>query len=318
MVSKQYKVFTVVLLCLLIVSLVGNFYQINNRQVIKTVQIQSSEEEYEQKYADFDKQDKKVKKSIYEGTLAAGTSPTEVKYLLMKLKDDLNDEEKDQAIAQYINHIQYFASVFTSLTVSYENIIRSLSDSIDFSTRDSAFQVSDKVLRNLLLEIWDSDMILYIPASTSSTLSVIVDYDSLKETYKDFITSKTAEYLDLKSSIINGNIYNNDGSISYSKLEEFMKNTYSFIYAYPDFAIIEDVQYMYVVAAKMYFNIYNTVVEDVVFTDEDVSRITDFVNKYADSPASDIGKTLLAGIVDGRIDETTYNEVLSAFDALSA
>ena len=316
--NKTNKIITIVTMLLLIASLIGNFYLMNNQEIVKHVQIQNAQEEYAQKYMDFDSQTKQVKKSIYEGSLAAGTSPTEVKYLLMKLAPELNDAEKDNAMAQYINHIQYFASTYTNVALMYNNIIRSLSESIDFSTRDAAFQVSDKVLRNLLLEIWDSDMMLFMPANLNSSPSVIVDYDGLMETYADYITSTTKEYLVLKSEIVNGTVSNEDGSINYENLETFMDKTYKFISSYPDFAIVEDVKYMYVVASKMFMDVYMLDTTEVEYTGEAIARLTQFSEKYADTPSGDIAKMIIKDVEEnGKLTTDVYNQIQAAFAQLA-
>ena len=101
--NKTNKIITIVTMLLLIASLIGNFYLMNNQEIVKHVQIQNAQEEYAQKYMDFDSQTKQVKKSIYEGSLAAGTSPTEVKYLLMKLAPELNDAEKYELIRELLS-----------------------------------------------------------------------------------------------------------------------------------------------------------------------------------------------------------------------
>lgn len=315
--NKIYKIMLPVVMILLIASLVGNLYLMSNREKITQVRVTSSQEEYDEKYKDFNSQTKTVKMAMFEAALNAGTSPTEVKYLLLKLGNDMTDAEKDDAIAKYINHIQYFASTYTNLATMYGSIIQSLSDKVDFSTRDAAFQVSDKVLRNLLLEIWDSDMILYMESATAQP-SVLVDYESLTESYADFMTSTTKDYITLKNSIINGTITNEDGSISYDNLEKFMVDTYSFITAHPNFAIIDDVKYMYVVAAKMYLNVYLVNFEDVKFSSEDLTRIESFVARHDTAPAAKIGQLILDDIeANGALTEDVFNQVVSNFAALA-
>lgn len=128
---KTYKIITFVALLLLIVSLIGNFFLLNNKDVFNEIHVASAEEEYDAKYATFDSQTKKIKMSIFDGALDAQTSPTEIKYLLLKMAPELTPAEKDECIAKYINHIQYFASTYTNVALMYSTILDAFSEQID-------------------------------------------------------------------------------------------------------------------------------------------------------------------------------------------
>lgn len=318
--NKTNTIIVIILLIVLIASLCGNFYFMFKESApnLTTIKVTGSNEEYDAKYADFDKQDKKIKLSIFNGALDVSSSPTEVKYLMLKMANDLTPEEKDDVIAKYINHIQYFATTYTNVAIMYEPILDALSSSIGFESRDAAFQISDKVLRNLLLEIWDADMILYISEDTTVPPSVIVDYEGLKETYRDFITETTSDYLDLKIGIISGNITNEDNSMNYDKLIEFMDNTYEFINTHPQFPIIADVQYMNIVAAKMFLDVYLLETDTQTYDEEAIARIENFVASHKGTPDGDIAQMVLDDVAEnGMLTSEGYNEVMSAFAALS-
>lgn len=273
--------------------------------------------EYDTKYFDFDQKTTKEKMEIYDNLMQVGTSPTEIKYLLLKMKNELTEEQKEIAFSMYLNHLQYFATTYTNVAGMYDSIIESLSYEIDFSSRDAAYKVSDKVLRNLLLEIWDSDMFLHVVSNNSPR--VMVNYDTLKEKYSDCMGETTLRYLELKEHAVTGGTTNEDGSMSYAKLEQFMDDTYDFIDNNMDYNLVDDVKFMYVTAAQMYLNVYNMFEEkEYTYTDEELEMYKKYIDSRELTPIRETVELILSDCAENnnQLKEGTLNTINSAFYTL--
>jgi hypothetical protein len=195
----------------------------------------------------------------------------------------------------------------------YDSIIQSLSYEIDFSSRDAAYKISDKVLRNLLLEIWDSDMYLHV---SDASPKVMVNYNNLKKDYADCMGKTTLKYLELKEYAINGGMSNEDGSMNYTKLEEFMDDTYEFIDNNMDYNLIDDVKYMYVTAAQMYLNTYNTYESNAyTYTDGELEMYKKYIDSREITPIKASVELILSDCADNenKLKEGSLNQIQSAF-----
>lgn len=161
-------------------------------------------------------------------------------------------------------------------------------------------------------------MILYLPGDVSQSPSVIVDYDGLQESYADFITDETREYLQLKTNIINGEVADEDGKLSYENLESFMNEALSFIQNHQDFPILSDVKYMYVVAAKMYTDIYLAEEGDIDYDDASVERLTTYMNNHDGTPLATVIKTILDDVsANGKLTADKQLEVQASLSSLA-
>lgn len=312
--SNMWNGIFVTLMVVIIIALGAIFIKMTTPEPLPSV---AYEDEYNVKYFDINKKTKEEKQKIFDDLMQVGTSPTEIKFVFNKIKDDLSFEEKELGFSMYLNHIQYFSQTYNNVAAMYEHIFSSLNSNIDFTQREAAYKISDKVLRNLLLEIWDSNMYLVLDPTVGS--SVMVDYEGLKEEFKDCIGDTTNKYFELKELAVSGGLSNPDGSISYAKLADFMNETYKFIDENREYNLVDDAKFLYVTAAQMYLNVYNRTNSDpYTYTDEELAMYKKYVEDNPNTPIKPTVELILSDCAanNNQLEDGNIFNIQEAFQIL--
>jgi hypothetical protein len=256
---------------------------------------------YEVVFKSLDTMSSSEKLDYYQGILTAETTPTQVRYVMEKiLNDNIDNDVKNNMIAFYLNHIQYYMSTYTNFITLYSSIMKNNSDTINYEEASAANKINDQVLKTVVQEIYNSDMKIIMPPSGSTDSPyVIVDYDSLASRYGKIFNDATKEYIKFKEVVQSGELYDALGRYDMEKTAEYIVQANDFIVKYDNYPLVSDVIYSYILASKMYIGTYNMSSE---FTPDEatIASYTNFVENYKDTPVTAILKEIIALHAEGK------------------
>ena len=251
---------------------------------------------YEELYKGLDKMSDDDKLAYYQGMLKAESAPTQVRYVLDKIIEDssINNDIKNNMFALYLNHIQYYMSTYSDFIIMYESIMMNNRSEINYEKADAANHINDPVLKSLITEIYNADMMIKMPPLLDNTSFpyVVVDYDTLESRYGDIYNSATKDYIKLKVMVQNGELSASDGTYDMAKVENYIALTNDYIALYDKYPLISDIIYSYILASKMYIGTFNVSGEFRV-TDDAAASYAKFLEKYPETPVASIIKELL-------------------------
>lgn len=268
-----------------------------------------SYDSYDVVYKSFDSLSSTEKIKYFESIQLADTSPTQMKYVLKKLIADnsIDNDVKNNLFAYYLNHIQYYMSTYSGFVNLYEHIMMNNRDSIDYTSPTAADYVDDKVLKTVISEIYTSDMMIKVPPAYSSSggIYVVVDYDKLEEEFGKMYNDATKGYIAFKVIAQNGELSNPDGSYSKEKLGDYMLMASDYIFEYDSYPLLADIINSYVLAAKMYCDLYD--VSAAFYVSEDNAKLyKEFIENNPTEPVTPILNELVSRFENGK--EVTYDE----------
>lgn len=255
---------------------------------------------YEVVFKGLDNMSSSEKLNYYQGILNAETTPTQVRYVMEKLlEDDIDNDVKNNMIAFYINHIQYYMSIYSDFITLYASVMENNADTINYEEASAVNKINDQVLKSIIQEIYNSDMKIVMPVALSNDSPyVIVDYDSLTERYGDIFNDATKDYIAFKEVVQRGELSGVTGSYDREKTANYIIQANDFIVNYSSYPIISDVIYSYILASKMYAGTYN--VSSEYTPDEDsIASYKEFVEKYPETPVTNILKSIIKIHEDG-------------------
>lgn len=257
--------------------------------------------------------------NFYRNSLKAETSPTQIKYLLDRIiKEDIDIDVKNNMIALYLNHIQYFMSTYTNFITLYSSIMLNNMNTVNYEEATASNKIDDKLLKTLITEIYEAGLKIKMPENNYSneTPYVIVDYEKLEQQYGSFYNEATKDYIEFKEIVQRGELSNADGSYNMDKLSEYMIIANNFINQYPNYPLVSDVVYSYILAAKMYSGTYN-VSNEFMPSDEMVESYKIFIEKYPKTPVTPILEALIKHKEEGtNVTMAEVEEWNSSLDSL--
>ena len=278
-------------LLLALVMLVGGFaggYFIGNKDA-------EEYSPYDVIYKNLNGKDTQGLLDYYQTMLKAETSPAQLKYVLNKIIDsNIDNDVKNNMLAFYLNHIQYYMSTYSNFITMYSTIMLNNRSTVNYEDPSVVNVINDKVLRTVLQEIYASDMKVKMPPATSTDGRpyVIVNYDTITKEYGSILNSATKDYIEFKEIVQNGLLSNADGSYNMDKVGEYMIKANNFVNNHGDYPLISDVIYSYIIAAKMYIGTYN-MSEAYTVDETSLQKYKDFVEKYPDTPVASTIKELI-------------------------
>jgi len=256
---------------------------------------------YEVVFKGLDEMSSSEKLNYYQGILNAETTPTQVRYVMEKiLEDDIDNDVKNNMIAFYINHIQYYMSVYSDFITLYASIIENNSDTINYEEASAVNKINDQVLKTVVQEIYNSDMRIMVPKGiTNERPYVIVNYDSLTERYGDIFNDATRDYIQFKEVVQRGELSGVTGSYDREKTANYIIQANDFIVNHSSYPIISDVINSYILASKMYAGTYNISGE---YTPDEttINSYKTFVEKYPETPVTNILKEIIKLSEEGK------------------
>lgn len=263
---------------------------------------------YEVIYANFDKMSPQEKVDYYKSVLKAETSPSQVKYLMEQILDEpsIDNDVKNNVFAFYLNHVQYYMSTYSNFVSLYSSIMTNNMSTINYEEASASEKINDQVLKTIIEEIYESDMMIKMPDSTSGDPYVIVDYDKLEESYGSMYNKATKNYIIFKEIVQNGELSNADGSYNMEKVRDYILMANEYILAYENYPLISDIIYSYILGAKMYLGIYSFEAEFI----PDADTIEDYKMFIEENP-----DTPIAPIVKAIIEKAENGEKITATDA---
>lgn len=279
---------------------------------------QDSYSPYEVIYKNLKGKDNNELLTYYQSMLKAETSPAQVKYMLDRIiKTNIDNDVKNNMLAFYLNHVQYYMSTYANFISMYATIMLNNRSTVNYEDPSVVNVVNDQVLKTVLQEIYASDMkIVMPPAMTNSSPYIVIDYEKIEKEYGNMMNNATKDYIMFKEIVQNGELSNSDGSYNMDKLGDYMILANNFINAYGNYPLLSDVIYSYILAAKMYMGTYN-VSEDFSVDAESLAKYKTFVEKYKDTPATTYIKELIEIADKGeKVPASKAAEWNSALDAL--
>lgn len=272
---------------------------------------------YEVVFKSLDTMSSTEKLDYYQGILTAETTPTQVRYVMEKLLDDnIDNDVKNNMIAFYMNHIQYYMSTYTNFITLYSSIMRNNSSTINYEEASAADKINDQVLKTVVQEIYNADMkIVMPPAGSTDSPYVIVNYNSLTERYGKIFNDATKDYIKFKEVVQNGELYDSSGAYDMEKTANYIVQANDFIVEHDNYPLVSDVIYSYILASKMYAGTYN-ISSDFTPDAATIQSYKTFIEKYPDTPVTGILEEIIALHAEGKAitveQASTWNEELDA------
>jgi len=213
---------------------------------------------YDILYKNIDNLSVTEKTNLYASKLKAETAPAEIKYLMSKIMPTVNNDIKNNMLAQYVNHVQYYMSTYSDFISIYQTIMKNISTTVNFQEAASADKISDKVLKTIITEIYASDMKIVMPPSYSDAAPyILVDYTKIESQYKGTINQATKDYISFKEVAQKGELADANGKYDITKVGNYIIQANEFITKYPQYPLVSDVIYSYILGSKMYLGTYN-------------------------------------------------------------
>lgn len=267
----------------------------------------TSKNPYDVQYKNLKKQSVSDQIKVYESKLNAQTSTGEVKYIMDKILPGLNAEQSDKVFSEYLNHLQYFMTTYNSLISIYAPIMLNERSTINFADATAVNKIDDNVLKSIISEIYSSNMYIEMPpVGSQNSPMVLANYQDLSKKYEKYMSNTTKEYMEFKKTTQSGDLTKSDGSIDKDKTEAFIIKTDQFISKYPQYSLLNDVIYSYIVASEMYTDIYN-VSSDFTVSASDLTRYKSFVKAHPSTP--------LSSILNDMISKTEKKQKITTEDA---
>jgi hypothetical protein len=256
--------------------------------------------------------------TFYQNMLNSETSPAQLKYVLNEImKKNIDIDVKNNMLAFYLNHVQYYMSTYANFISMYATIMLNNRTTVNYEDPSVVNVINDQVLKTVLQEVYASDMAIVMPpAMSGSSPYIVIDYAKIKEEYSSVMNDATKNYISFKEIVQNGDLSNSDGSYNMDKLGDYMILANNFVNAYGNYPLLSDVIYSYILATKMYMGTYG-ISEDFSITATNLMKYKAFLEKYPDTPAAKYIKEMIEIADKGeKITVTKANEWNNALDSL--
>jgi hypothetical protein len=253
----------------------------------------SESSSYDVLYKNIDKLSVEEKLNVFHSKLKAEISPSEIKYLLDKIIPSVNNDTQNDLLAKYLNHIQYYMSTYSDFVSIYQAIMNNMSSTVDFEDPASTDLISDKVLKTIVAEIYESDLMIIMPEAYSDKIPyILVDYDKIREEYGTIINDATNDYIEFKEIAQNGELSDVNGMYDPDKISAYIVRANDFINKYPQYPLVSDIIFSYILGSKMYIGTYN-VSEPFKPEEEMVNRYRTFVEENPNTPITNALKEII-------------------------
>lgn len=191
----------------------------------------------------------------FDESLTATTSPARLVLILDTVLTTVDDAQvQDIAVAKYINHLQYFSSLYSNFTSYYGNVLIALAE----RSSNIFDEEVDSVLGMVLSEIDGSHLKLVVPGNGQASMPfVVVDFDAIKTDFSQYSSNATMEYIAIKELVLSGGLEDSFGQYYKQKIGDFILRLEKFITTYPGYPLIEDIYFNYSLAGNIYMDIHN-------------------------------------------------------------
>jgi hypothetical protein len=171
--------------------------------------------------------------------------------------------------------------------------MNNMSSTVDFEDPASTDLISDKVLKTIVAEIYESDLMIIMPEAYSDKIPyILVDYDKIREEYGTIINDATNDYIEFKEIAQNGELSDVNGMYDPDKISAYIVRANDFINKYPQYPLVSDIIFSYILGSKMYIGTYN-VSEPFKPEEEMVNRYRTFVEENPNTPITNALKEII-------------------------